>query len=123
MELGQMIFGNPTGNFGTQNYQDALVLSLLEEIERVFWNRYQEEWNRYDDPKLVGVEFRPYYWGDNEEEAAKPNLKFATSPQEIRWYKHPGRSMSVTIDWTPDEWVKWYEDAYQLILANDTSHF
>lgn len=119
MELGQLIYGNPTGDYGTRNYQDALVLSLLDEIERVYWNKYQAEWNRHDDPKLVGVEFRPYYWGDTEEEAIKPNLKFIFSEQEIRWYKHPGRSMSVTIDWTPDEWVQWYENAYQLINAND----
>lgn len=113
------MYGNPPGNYETKNYQDALVLSLLDEIERVAWNKHQEEWNRHDDPKLVGVEFRPYYWGDNEEEAAKPNLKFIFSDQEIRWYKHAGRGMTVTIDWTPEQWVQWYENAYQLINAND----
>ena len=120
MELGQLIHGNPTGEFFTTNYQDALILSLLNEIERVFWNRYQKEWERWQDPQLTGVTFRPYYWGDDPEEVALPNLVFAFSPQEIRWYKHPGRSMSVTLDWSPDEWVQWYEAAYQLILANDT---
>lgn len=117
--LGQIMYGNPVGNYETKNYQDALVLSLLDEIERVHWNKYQEEWNRHNDPKLVGVEFNHYFWGDDEIEAAKPNLKFIFSEQEIRWYKHPGRGMTVTIDWTPEQWVQWYENAYQLINAND----
>lgn len=119
LELGQLVHGNPTGNYATKNYQDALVLSLLGEIDRIYGNLNQDEWNRCDDPNLVGVEFRPYYWGDDPEEAAKANLKFVFSDQEIRWYKHAGRSMTVTIDWTPDQWVQWYENAYQLILAND----
>lgn len=119
LELGQMMHGNPVGNYSTRNYQDALVLSLLQEMDRIFWNKKQEDWNRHDDPEMVGVEFRPYFWGEDEKEAAKPNLKFIFSEQEIRWYKHPGRSMTVTIDWTADEWVQWYENAYQLINAND----
>lgn len=117
--LGQLMYGNPTGRFETKNYQDALIESLLNEIERIHHNLYQEEWNRWGDPKLVGVEFRPYYWGDDPEEAAKPNLKFIFSDQEIRWYKHACRGATVTIDWTADEWVQWYENAYQLINAND----
>lgn len=119
LEIGQMIYGNPTGRFETKQYQDALVLSLLDKIEIVYWNKNQIQWERHENPGLVGVEFRPYYWGDDAEEAVKPNLKFIFSEQEIRWYKHPGRSMSVTLDWTPDEWVQWYESAYQLIDAND----
>ena len=124
MELGQFIHGNPVGEYGTQNYQDALVLSLLNEIDRVFWNKYQREWNRHENPNFIGVIFHPYYWGEQDEEGATfPNLKFVFSDQEIRWYKHPGRSMSVTIDWTADEWVQWYENAYQLINANDSKQY
>lgn len=120
MELGQLMYGNPTGEYPTKNYQDALILSLLNEMDRVFWNKNQKEWDRFEDPCFVGVVFRPYYWGDDETKAALPNLMFAFSDQEIRWYKHPGRSMSVKFDWSANEWLKWYEDAYQLILANDT---
>ena len=117
--LGQIMHGNPPGNYETMNYQDALIESLLGNIDRVFWNRYQKEWDRHEDPKMVGVEFRPYFWGDDEMEASKPNLKFIFSEQEVRWYKHPGRGVTVTLDWTPELWVNWYESAYQLIDAND----
>lgn len=120
MELGQAVFGNPVGNYETERYQDALVLSLLDEIDRVFWNKNQKQWDRHEDPKLTGVVFRPYYWGDNEDEASLCNLCFDFSDQEIRWYKHPGRSMSVTLAWTPDEWVKWYSNALNLIESHDT---
>lgn len=118
MELGQIVFGNPVGKFETYNYQDALILSLISEMETVYWNKNQKEWDRYSDPGFVGITFRPYYWGDNEEEAAKPNLTVAFSEQEIRWYKHPGRSMTVTLDWTPEQWADWYEKSYQLIWSN-----
>ena len=73
-ELGQIAFGNPTGDYGTEEWQDALLDYLLEEIDRIYWNNNQEEWNRRD-PEFSGVEFRPYYWGDNEKEASKPNFK------------------------------------------------
>lgn len=118
-EMGQFVHGNPTGPLGTERYQDALVLALLDEIDRVYWNQQQKEWHRFEDPLIPGLEFRSYYWGDKEEEAVKPNLKFDFSEQEVRWYKHPGRSMSVTIDWTPDEWVQWFHKAMDIIISAD----
>ncbi len=39
-------------------------------------------------------EINPYYWGDDETEAEKPNFKHYESGLEIRWYKHIGRGMS-----------------------------
>lgn len=63
LELGQMVFGNPWGEYECPHWVDALVRELLREIERVFWNKNQREWDRCEDPKIPGVEFRPYYWG------------------------------------------------------------
>lgn len=123
LELGQMAFGNPTGDFGTDEFVDALVEYLLNEVERVFWNKYQKEWSRYDDPGLEGVESHPYYWGEDEERAAKPNLKFDFSPQEIRWYKHPGRGQSCTVWWDEREWAEWFEKALEVIRKNDKDSF
>lgn len=120
VELGQLVFGNPMGNYETKNYQDALVLSLLDNMDRVFWNNHQRNWDRHESPAMTGVEFRSYYWGDKEDEANKPNLKFSFSDQEIRWYKHPGRGMTASLAWSADEWAQWYEKAYELINSNDT---
>lgn len=119
-ELGQILFGAPTGAYGTPEWVDALITYLLAEIERVYWNKNQKQWDGHDDPKLDGVVFNPYYWGDDEKELDKPNLAFPKlSPQEIRWYKHPGRGQSSSLSMDPEEWIKWFTDALEVIRAND----
>lgn len=119
MELGQMVFGNPVGRFECPEYVTALVKDLLDEISRVFWNREQRVWDQYEDPKIPGIIFHPYYWGDNEECASLPNFKQVSDEAEIRWYKHPGRGMSVNVDRTPRGWVKWYNDVKQTITMTE----
>ena len=119
-ELGQMLFGNPTGSYGMPEYADALVRALLHEISRVYWNRNQKSWDDHADPAICGVEFRPYWWGDDEApEATKPNLKFDHSEQEVRWYKRPGRGTSCTIEWGPLAWTEWFGAALKTIRAAD----
>lgn len=51
--------------------------------------------------------FRSYYWGDDEVEATKPNL--AHDGIEVRWYKHPGRSMTLNAPPEPDVMIKWFD--------------
>ena len=119
-ELGQMCFGNPFGPYGTDDFVDALVDYILAEIDRVYWNNNQKEWNKYDDPKIPGLEYRPYYWGDDEIESEKPNLKFAHSFQEIRWYKHPGRGQSCKLNWEANLWREWVNKSIQVI--RDSEH-
>ena len=119
IEMGQAVFGNPTGDYGTPPFVDALVEGLLSEIDRVYWNVNHEQWNRHADPKIPGLEFRPYYWGDDETEADKPNLKFDFAEQEIRWYKHPGRGQSSSLEYTPAEWAEWYEQGLKIIGEAD----
>ena len=122
-ELGQIVFGNPTGEYGTDDYVDALIDALLNEIERVYWNENQEEWNRADDPKMKGVDFRPYCWNEESEEAEKPNLKFDFSPQEIRWYKYPRRGQNCTIEWDEKEWREWFDEGMKVIRKNEKDLF
>ena len=57
-----MMHGNPAGNYDTPEWIDALVAYILNEMERIVWNNQQREWDRYYDPELPGVQFRPYYW-------------------------------------------------------------
>jgi hypothetical protein len=118
-ELGQIAFGNPTGAYGTDEAVDAFVDSLLTEIERVFWNRHQKEWDRLEDPRIPGLVFRPYYWGNDKKEAAKPNLKFDFSSQEIRWYKRPGRGQSCSVEWSMDKWREWFLRGISVIRKAD----
>src|SRR3990167_2372596 len=112
LEMGQMVFGNPVGEFTCPEYIEALIAYIFEEIDRVYWNKNQKKWNKDENPKVKGIEFRPYYWGERNKEAIKPNFKY--KEVEVRWYKHFGRSVTLNVSKTEKEWIKWFEDC----LAN-----
>ena len=99
-------------------YAGALFAGLLDEIRRVYWNVNQKEWESSDDPKIPGMEWRPYWWGGEEApEALLPNFKF--EDVEVRFYKHPGRNNSTNRELTPEEWASWYERALDAIWKAD----
>jgi len=106
-ELGQFAFGNPTGRYNCPEWVEALFFYIKEEMERVYWNVKQEQWDGNADPGIPLIEWRPYYWGDDETEAEKPNFRFSTV--EFRWYKNPGRGMSLNCELSHDEWIEWFE--------------
>ena len=109
-ELGQLSFGCPWGATEAPEYVTALLEHILCAIEIAFSNREQREWGQFEDPGIDGITFRPYYWGEDAAEAALPNFVLNAQPeQEVRWYKWPGRGMSVTQDWTPERWVAWFD--------------
>lgn len=116
-ELGQAAFGCPWAQYEVPTYAEALLLYLLDEVGRTFWNRFQAEWNKHDDPEVPGLEYHHYYWGNDEDEAAKPNFKFEDI--EIRWYKYPGRGMSCTKKLTVQEWAEWFTRCLAVIVAQD----
>jgi hypothetical protein len=113
-ELGQAVFGAPTGEHELPEYALALFRGVWREIARVFWNREQREFNGYgtEDPKLPGFTVRPYR-SDDTPEAELPNFVFGDA--ELRWYKYPGRGMSANVDWKPDQWVAWFDAAMKAI--------
>lgn len=116
MELGQIAFGNPTGEYETPEHAEALIEYLFSEIDRVYWNREQEEWGRNYDPRIPGIVFRPYHWGDDEE-ASKPN--FESFNQEIRWYKYPGRGVTHSKEMSEEEWIEWFYKTLEVIRESE----
>jgi len=62
--IPQALFGNPTGTYDCPDFVEALIASLFDEIERVYWNKNQKEWNKETDPKFSGLTVRPYSWGE-----------------------------------------------------------
>ena len=118
-ELGQAVFGCPFGGWECPDYVEALLDSLLKEIERVYWNINQKKWDLYEDPKLKDIEYRPYYWGEDEKEAIKPNFKYGKI--EIRWYKHVGRGMTINKNMTRYKWVEWFNECLKVIRDQDPS--
>jgi hypothetical protein len=66
-EVGQMVSGTQEwGTYDVPDYVDALVSELLREMNRVYWNVKQKEWEHHDayDLDLPGMTYHPYYWGD-----------------------------------------------------------
>ena len=120
-ELGQTVFGNPTGKYILPEFAEALLHGALEEIDRVVMNRDQEGWNSYKDPKMPNIEVRPYCWNEESEEAIKPNFKFENV--EIRWYKHPRRGLSCNVEMEPNQWAEWYERLLSVIRSNEPTLF
>jgi len=118
IELGQMAFGNSVGEYSCPEFVTALLTHLLNEIGMAFWNKNQEEWDTNDDPEIPGIVFNPYYWGDDPQEAGKPNFKF--EDVEIRWYKHPGRSMTVNKSLTEKQWRVWFDKCLKRIQSYDS---
>jgi hypothetical protein len=118
-ELGQAVFGAPYAEFECPEYVDAFVDYILWRIGICYWNREQKEWDRYSDPGIPGVEVRGYYWGDDEKEEAKPNMKLDGSEAEIRWYKHPGRGQTVNVEWAEHQWVEWFDNVMDRVREAD----
>mgnify|MGYP001558513855 CR=1 FL=1 len=171
-EVGQSLFGNPWGEYEASVQVEAFLDYILAEIKRVYWNVNQQEWDEYEAPKILGIEYRPYYWGectcgwdtfekekldkrkaDNKhkqdcfrsgdnikpsgfyQECIKefggdacyghkstcasvlPNFKF--EDVEIRWYKHPGRGMSVNKNMSDTEWAEWLNRCIATIRKAD----
>lgn len=108
-ELGQMMHGNSTGAFSMPEYVEALVLHIVNEASRIYWNINQENLDDIGyECDFGALRMRRYWWGDEDAPgAALPNLEFGNV--EVRWYKHPGRSMSVNVEQSPEQWIAWFD--------------
>lgn len=135
-ELGQIVgFAAGTGSYGTSDQVDALVMDLIHEIERVFWNREQREWDSSwscEDPKIQGVTVRGFRYPkydcfddvpeSEQEEAARDTAEAALPSFEhgevaIWWYKYPGRSMSSNREMSAEGWFAWHASALAAIRS------
>jgi len=108
-ELGQAVFGNKFQQFEVPEYAIALFFYIKDEIKRIYWNINQEEWDEASSPGFAEIEWRPYWWGDEDEkEASLPNFKYGNL--EIHWYKHPGRGMSCNQDLKEMGWIVFFNE-------------
>lgn len=119
-ELGQMMFRPGTWEeYAVPEFVTALLEYVIEDIGRVYGNRFQKRWDEYEDPQIPGVEYRTYWWGEEDApEADLPN--FAFGGVELRWYKHPGRSMSANREMDAGEWASWFQECLAQVRAVDT---
>lgn len=98
------------------DYVTALLDFIRGEMERHYWNKYQEDWDvDYGDPfsnsgNVVGFdngtfEVHAYDW--NDEQSYPYNFKCGEI--EISWYKYMGKGMTINKR----------SDAYELIEMFD----
>lgn len=115
------------------DFVEALLMALLEEIKRVHWNVYQHQWgaswhgDEVEDPEIPGIGFTRYYDGCDCEDGHEPTCRhsrpnFQYEDVQFRWYKYPGRGMSTNKAWEADEWREWFGRCLGAIRAFDKSH-
>jgi hypothetical protein len=51
-----------------------------------------------------------------------PNFGILADAVQIRWYKYPGRGMSVNVQLTTDEWVAWHDRVMAALDRVDHDH-
>ncbi len=101
MELGNLIFGHSRGEYQVdrETYQDMFG-EFLEKINCDGYGCFQGNDGTFENEVFA---IRPYYWGDDEEEMAKPNFLYKPDNLEIRWYKYPFRdsysNKELTVDY------------------------
>lgn len=66
------------------------------------------------------MSYRAYWWGDEDApDGALSNLAIDGDDVEVRWYKYPGRGMSVNRPMTPADWIAWHDLAVGLLRDHD----
>lgn len=130
----QAFMGGVWCRYQCDDFVEALLTALLDEVRRVHWNVYQHQWgpswhaDQVEDPCIEGILFTRYYDGcecEDEGESghapecrhARPN--FQHEDVQFRWYKYPGRGMSTNKDWSPEKWRDWFVRCLATIKAFD----
>ena len=96
-ELGNLLFGNARGNYplGRGSLENEFA-RFLEEIGCDGYGFFSGKEENLKRNARGGCEneifvINPYYWGEDDEEAEKPNFLFIPENAEICWYKYPMR--------------------------------
>lgn len=96
----------------------AVLNRIRNEMDRLYFNKYQKEMNSPFDNTGESYEtsvfsVRAYSWSDDEEEQRKPNFQYGDFTAE--WYKHSGRGTCVTskAEITADFLAKMLEDCFE----------
>lgn len=97
IEIGNLFFGHSRGTWPVERgvLQDEFG-KFLEELNCDEYGRYDGgieglEANERGGCRNETFEINPYYWGEDDEEAERPNFAYAPEKLELRWYKYPMR--------------------------------
>ena len=114
IEIGNLLFGHSRGSyaFPDRDIVDsdewlALLCALGTDFYGyVVWDDpHETKRGGYDDGTIC---INPYYWGDDDDEAAKPNFLDRSIGLEIRWYKYPFRDAYMNWKMSAEEVKKYF---------------
>lgn len=124
IELGNLLFGNSRGpyKFPDREIADSdewlALLNVLGLNYRGYCdkgNPHENDRGGYDDGRIC---VNPYYWDDDEEEAAKPNFLDRDIGLEIKWYKYPFRDAYTNWRMTAEEMKRYFGGLANTYAAN-----
>lgn len=118
MELGNFVFGNSRGEVSVnRDWQDDFSKFLnqsgfdsygfVEESHLKEWEKTEKHGSVYFENEIFIV--RPYYWGDEDSIAEKPNFVFKPTGFELSWYKFPLRDSYMSKDVDKAEFLEMLE--------------
>ena len=104
LELGQMLFGNPTEEYPVprESWMSGPFQILMDAITEKTGEKDYGYTPHFSNDFFI---IRPYWWGDEEdEEASKPNFEVPSENFSLTWYKYPFRSSYASEKLTPKRW-------------------
>lgn len=105
MELGNLFWGNSRGEYLIDRDLTDLFIDILEMLgcdARGYTNNNNPNINDRGGITIDNIIIRPYYWGDDEDEAVLPNFEYKPLRLTIDWYKYPLRDAYSNIPLTKD---------------------
>ena len=103
LELGQMLFGNPTQEYPVprEKWMGGPFEILMDAIAEKTGDK-----NFIYSPDFSNDFFtiRRHYWGEDEEEMDKPNFEVPSENFSLTWYKYPFRGSYSSEKLTPKRW-------------------
>lgn len=123
IELGNLMFGHSRGEYKFPDRELAgcdewvalcAVLGVDSYGHAKKDSPCRNERGGYDNGTIC---VNPYYWGDDEEEAAKPNYLDRSIGLEIRWYKYPFRDAYLNWNANADDLKRYFRSVAISTLA------
>lgn len=103
IELGQMLFGNPTEEYSVprKSWMNGPFKILIDAIRKKLGEKDYGDILPFSNNFFI---IRPYYWGDEEDEMKLPNFEIPSKNFRLYWYKYPFRSSTANEKLTPNSW-------------------
>ena len=121
MEMGTLIFGHSRGEYEISRNWETFFCKSLDKMGLDNYGLVEGENNPYENNR-GGIttdlfEINPYYWGEDEDEAEKPNFIYYPTGYELRWYKYPLRDSYANKDLSFMEFADMIEKCVRYIYG------